>query len=71
MDIRYFIRGFTSFTGIKMFAFFQIAENIEGVHVECPKPLSLYEQNKNVEMTWSFIVKPKVHFISYSWSFHD
>ena len=54
-----------------MFAFFQIAENIEGVHVECPKPLSLYEQNKNVEMTWSFIVKPKVHFISYSWSFHD
>ena len=49
-----------------MFVSFQIAENIEGVQVECPKPLSLYEQNKNVEMTWSFIVKPKVRFISYS-----
>ena len=38
----------------------QIAEHREGVQVNCSQPLSFYEQNKNVERTWTFTVKPKV-----------
>lgn len=42
------------------FCTFQITENLLGVNVTCAESLSIYEEEKNANFTWTFIVKSRV-----------